>query len=279
MIVSDLDLVQSLSPDQKQVFQHTKDYFLSKNIADTLYDDYKLLRFCQTKKFKLNDVKIMLDSEIKFRKEMEIDKILHYNNVSLNKLYEKGFIHGCSGVSKEGYPINIELCANALNNLIECVTLNDFSMFEYLGSEVLLSIRFPMCSRLAKRRIDKAITIYDVQDVKLSNCFNSYFRKLLSEPAAEIEKHYPDTLHQIWIINAPFTFSAAWSVVKLGFSDEVRNKIKVFSSNYQKALLKIADADQLPDFLGGTVKNFPNNKLPWTDYENYCMKKKTYFPL
>ena len=77
----------------------------------------------------------------------------------------------------------------------------------------------------------------------------------------------------MYVVNAPFVFSACWSVVK-GFLDErTVAKIKILGGSYQKTLLEVIDAENLPAFLGGKctcadrggcAKSYAG---PWEDYE------------
>ena len=78
---------------------------------------------------------------------------------------------------------------------------------------------------------------------------------------------------QMFILNAPLLFTGVWAVVK-GFLDQrTRDKIKIYGHKYQKDLLALVDADNLPDFLGGncTCPEFGgcifSNAGPWNDYE------------
>jgi hypothetical protein len=76
-----------------------------------------------------------------------------------------------------------------------------------------------------------------------------------------------------FVINAPFVFSACWSIVK-GFLDErTRNKIQIMGGSYLKPLLEVVDAANLPKFLGGECTCEAHggcqksNAGPWTMYE------------
>jgi CRAL/TRIO domain len=76
------------------------------------------------------------------------------------------------------------------------------------------------------------------------------------------------------IINAPWLFSAIWTVVS-GFLDEkTAAKISVLGSSYQSELLDLVDAENLPISLGGTSDCPSGIKLakilgcdvgPWND--------------
>ena len=75
-------------------------------------------------------------------------------------------------------------------------------------------------------------------------------------------------LGKMYIINAPYVFSAAWAIIK-GFIDEkTRAKITVMSNGHKKVLLEYIDEDQLMEYLGGKNKaDLHENKGPWCDYE------------
>ena len=58
----------------------------------------------------------------------------------------------------------------------------------------------------------------------------------------------------MYIINAPWFFTAIWAVMKY-FSDErTRKKVTILGSKYMKELLKHVDEDNLADFVGGNSK-------------------------
>lgn len=57
---------------------------------------------------------------------------------------------------------------------------------------------------------------------------------------------------QLAIINAPSTFTMIWGAVKPWLSKETVAKIDILGSDYQKGLLEVVDAENLPAFLGGT---------------------------
>jgi len=68
-------------------------------------------------------------------------------------------------------------------------------------------------------------------------------------------------------------FSAAWSVVK-GFLDErTVAKIKILGGSFQKPLLEVIDAENLPSFLGGKCTCaehggcMKSDAGPWNDFE------------
>ena len=63
---------------------------------------------------------------------------------------------------------------------------------------------------------------------------------------------YPELLHKMVIINAPFVFKAVWAFVKALIDKKTANKIVIESSNGKKQISKLVDYDQLPVVIGGT---------------------------
>lgn len=78
---------------------------------------------------------------------------------------------------------------------------------------------------------------------------------------------------QCFIVNAPLLFTGVWAIVK-GFIDEkTRKKITILGGKFQKDLLELVEAENLPDFLGGKCLCteyggcMKSNLGPWNDYE------------
>lgn len=64
--------------------------------------------------------------------------------------------------------------------------------------------------------------------------------------------NYPEIMGQTFIVNAPFLFTGVWAIVKSFLDEKTRKKILIKGGSYQKDLLELVEAENLPDFLGGT---------------------------
>lgn len=72
----------------------------------------------------------------------------------------------------------------------------------------------------------------------------------------------------MYIINGPWAFKSAWSVIQGWLDENTRNKISIQGTSFKAELLKHIDEDQLPDFLGGNnTQSLKENPGPWNDYE------------
>ena len=97
---------------------------------------------------------------------------------------------------------------------------------------------------------------------------NSKVYSLVNKISAITQNYYPEQLGTLFIVNAPWTFTAAWSVIKGWLDEKTQSKIKIVSGNPFIELKKWIDEDQIPDFLGGTnITPLERDIGPWNDFE------------
>ena len=69
-------------------------------------------------------------------------------------------------------------------------------------------------------------------------------------------------------MNAPFTFTTVWNVVKGWLDEKTREKIQIKGANYLDTVCKYVDKEQLPDWLGGScTEPLEKDFGPWNDFE------------
>lgn len=92
--------------------------------------------------------------------------------------------------------------------------------------------------------------------------------------AALTSDNYPENMACMFVVNAPFLFAGVWAICKSFMDERTTKKVKIIGGGFQKSLLEVIDASQLPDFLGGTCKCeegcMKSNRGPWNDFE--CVK-------
>lgn len=70
------------------------------------------------------------------------------------------------------------------------------------------------------------------------------------------------------IVNAPWAFTAVWSIAKGWLDEKTRAKVNIIGGGYTKELLKFVDEDQLSHILGGKhMSDLIDDAGPWNDYE------------
>lgn len=84
--------------------------------------------------------------------------------------------------------------------------------------ELLFNWRYPSCSAVKGARIEQSFTILDMTGFS-ATMMTSQVRGLLQVAAKIAGDNYPENMGATYVTNAPFVFSACWSIVK-GFLDE-----------------------------------------------------------
>jgi len=83
------------------------------------------------------------------------------------------------------------------------------------------------------------------------------------------QDRYPEIMGKFYIINAPWAFTAVWTMIK-GWLDEVTvNKIDIIGTAYRDKLLAQIPAENLPKEFGGLCECVGGCSLsdagPWQD--------------
>jgi len=65
----------------------------------------------------------------------------------------------------------------------------------------------------------------------------------------------------MFIVNGGMLFSMVWAIVKPWLDEKTVKKISIINSGYEKELLELIPAENLPDFLGGRA-----TKAEYGDY-------------
>jgi CRAL/TRIO domain len=112
--------------------------------------------------------------------------------------------------------------------------------------------RLPACSRKAGKLLETCCTIMDMKGVGVSKISSVY--GYVKSASAISQDHYPERLGKLYIINAPWGFAGAFSMIK-GFLDPVTvAKIHVLGSGYQSEILGQIPAENLPKEFGGNCE-------------------------
>lgn len=127
--------------------------------------------------------------------------------------------------------------------------------------------RLPACSRKAGHLLETCCTIMDLKGVGLSKAPSVY--GYLKQASNLSQNYYPERLGKLYVINAPWGFSAVWGAVK-GWIDPVTvQKINILGSGYQKELLQQVPAESLPKAFGGSCECeggcMFSDQGPWKD--------------
>ncbi|RCV10633.1 hypothetical protein SEVIR_2G130000v4 [Setaria viridis] len=260
--------------DQKeeQCVQSLRELLLASNQLPEKFDDYYLLlRFLRMRGFNILKAKEMFLNMLKWREDCSVDAIANDFKFEEYDAVKRCYPHGFHGVDKFGRPLYIERIGLVdLSKLMQVTSIDRYVKYHISEQEKTMSLRYPSCSLAAKKHIASTTAILDVKGLGMNN-----FSKSAREMFVEIQKidsnYYPETLNQLYIINAGTGFRALWKVLKAFMEARTLAKIQVLGTNYLNTLLEAVDPSNLPDFLGGTCTCpatggcLLQDKGPWTD--------------
>ncbi|KAJ7961530.1 Phosphatidylinositol/phosphatidylcholine transfer protein [Quillaja saponaria] len=256
--------------DEEAAVNSFRQALLAKDLLPASHDDYHtMLRFLKARKFDIDKTVHMWGDMLIWRKEYGVDSILQDFIYDEYEEVQRYYPRGYHGVDKGGRPVYIERLGKVEpSKLMNVTTVDRFIKYHIQEFEKAFNEKFPACSIAAKRHIGSTTTILDVHGVSWMS-----FSKVANDIVMRMQKidgdNYPETLHQMFIVNAGSGFRLIWNTAK-GFLDpRTTAKIHVLGNKFQNRLLELIDSSQLPDFLGGSC-SCPNeggclrsDKGPW----------------
>jgi len=176
----------------------------------------------------------MFTNFLKWREDFGTDDIerFEYSELSVVKLY---YPHGYHKTDKFGRPIYIEVIGDINASELFQHTNEDRLLKYYVKEyERLLKTRYPACSKVAGKLIEQQLSILDMKDEASKFLFGKtkQFVQLTTHMA---QNYYPEILGQMFIVNAPFSFKALWSMFKSFVDEKTRKKSQLKEAPIRKS--------------------------------------------
>jgi hypothetical protein len=128
----------------------------------------------------------------------------------------------------------------------------------------------PAAERAVGHPVETFCTIMDLQGVSLSNFYR--VKDYVMAAAAIGQDRYPEIMGKFYIINAPWAFSAVWSIIKVWLDEVTVSKIDIIGAAYKDKLLAQIPVENLPKEFGGSCECAGGCSLsdagPWIDDQN-----------
>ncbi|KAH9840527.1 CRAL-TRIO domain-containing protein [Rhodofomes roseus] len=223
-------------------------------------DDFTLLRFLRARGY---DVKASVEMWAKcqeWRKTMDgvgIDELYTkmdaYDFPERREVFEYWpmWFHK---TDKEGRPVSIQhYGAVNIPELYKHITPERFWWYVVTMAESIPREIIPTASRAAGHQVDGTFLIVDLKGYSLGQFWQ--MKDLVRAAFQIMQDYYPELSAKFFIINAPWSFTTIWSLLKLWLAPRTIEKMDVLGGDYQAVLLKHVDAENLPAFYGGTSCN------------------------
>eukprot|EP00744_Colponema_vietnamica_P001094 GILI01001849.1.p1 GENE.GILI01001849.1~~GILI01001849.1.p1 ORF type:complete len:305 (+),score=85.90 GILI01001849.1:103-1017(+) len=245
--------VGSMSPHHLEVLEQFRTELQNEGVLDPeKHDDYFLTRFLRARKYVLAKAKEMFINYINWRRTTGVDEIVRNFDFPQLDEVKRCYPHTHHKVDKFGRPIYIEQIGRLdIKKLFEVTTPEQMLNYFVWSYERMLTTKFPACSQVAQRRIETSLTILDLNGAS-TKLWSSKVYNFVKSASSIAQDYYPEMLGKMFIVNAPMLFSGIWNLIKPMLDEKTRNKITIVGSGYKDKLLALVDAENLPDFLGGT---------------------------
>ena len=193
----------------------------------------------------------MFSEHLKWRRENNVDTVLEDFDFKERDQYLAVYPQGYYNVDRSGRPMTIQHLGQVQPKKIQQITSEDrmvkFHIQEYERFLVRIA---PVCSRVAGRHIDQSLAILDVKGVTVG-MMTGDVRKVLGRIMSIAQDHYPETMGETIIINAPVSFRMVWSIVKGMLQPRTVNKITLLGTKYMDELSRRIDPKHIPSYMGG----------------------------
>ncbi|XP_022093237.1 SEC14-like protein 2 [Acanthaster planci] len=253
--------------------QATKLEKFRRRLQDVLkeeHDDHCLLRYLRARAFDLKESEAMFRKAKSWRESMKVDAI--YKNFEMPKVCEMYWCGGLVGHDKVGSPIYIVPLGNLdMKGLMHsCRTSEMVKIIIYYLEQVYKDLEEQ--SKMLGRNVEGLILLFDFEGVGAHHLWKPGI-DLFNEFLTLFEQYYPEIIKTTYVLKPPKIFPIIFALVRPFLRERTKQKIQILGSNWREVLLKHIDANELPEFWGGTRHDPDGNpKCPSQGFLNVITK-------
>ncbi|KAH9916783.1 CRAL-TRIO domain-containing protein [Fomitopsis serialis] len=240
-------------PQQHALDKLKKELQTEGHFVPERHDDALLLRFLRARRFDVEKAKAMLLACEQWRKDFGVDELQKNFDFQEKAEVDKYYPQYYHKIDKDGRPVYIEQLGKLDIGKLYAITTSERQLkrlvYEYEKNN---SERMPACSRLSGHPVETSCTILDLQGVSISNFYR--VKDYVMQASAIGQDRYPESMGKFYIINAPWAFSAVWSIIKPWLDEVTVSKIDILGRDYKTKLLDQIPAENLPKDFGGTCQ-------------------------
>lgn len=218
-----------------------------------LNTEYHIERFLKARDYNFEKAKTMLLNYLIFRKKKNLFRIASIDIRGPEILMMREFYPSNHyGFDFEGRLIIIEKVGKYnYKDINKNFSIEELEDFFIQIQERLLFVEFPILSKIFNRRIDRAIVIADLKNVKILDFAKKDARRFIEIASGLFQDYYPEILAKSYIVNAPFGSTALWRIVKMVIDKKTADKFEICSDNGHKRLASVLNVADLPEDMGG----------------------------
>lgn len=170
------------------------------------------------------------------------------------EVYRDMLPHSNINFGLEGQPVYWEKTGDISSNFSEIsklLTLDDL-VIRHIRQQEMAVRRMQYYSETSGKPSEAQIIVFDLANLSyaIDTTAMAAFRKTLQID----QDFYPERLHTLFMINAPWFFTAIWAVISPWLDPVTANKIRIVGSNYISSLREVIADDQIPKELGGSFE-------------------------
>jgi len=248
------DCIRSYEGHQMEVLRKRLPDELNENVSD-----FKCIQFLRARNMNVDKAQEMIQNWWTWwNTPLPGDELCPYNILTrrddpLEPVYSKLVPHTFHGEDKRGRPVFYErtgLISKNFSELKKDIPTEDILVSRHVRVMELEMIRLVHQSHKHHKFVSKINIVFDLaeMDVTPDMMGIQFLRKMLHID----QNYYPETLQKMFIINAPWFFTAIWALISPWMDPLIAQKVIILGADFLPVLRRFINDDNIPDYLGGS---------------------------